>query len=742
MSARAYDNFDLLIESIDAARFRVRVTHCEAGDSPALITSLPFSDIELENVLLKLDPGRSGTRRLLDPYAQASVDMGAGLYDAVFRDDLLLAWSRSADQARGRKHGLRLRLRLADAPRLAGLPWELLYDRTRNRFFAQSDRTPIVRYLDVSDPPRPLVVGGPLHILVIISSPQDRVPLDVEKEWAGIHGALAEKERAGLVVVDRLPQASLGELQKWLRRHEVHVLHFVGHGDFDERTGEGLIAFCDPHGRAVAVSPSQLGAHVRDHDPLRLVVLNACQTATTDNVDAYSGMAQGLIQQEAPAVVAMQFPITDGAAIVFTSEFYGALADGEPVDQAVTSARKAMLSDFVREWATPVLFLRAQDGRIFDQIEPGRTDVTPPFAARSPQEVQPDSSPAEAVAVTAVLPAVGPPLASDPPAPPVRSAPPARPVPPAGPASKPARRGPSRRSWILAAVIALVVAGAVAWITNQSLSSVAHNQSAPSAGASKVKKASPSSAPTSRSTVGGVVGDGRSASGGSCGSDFVVDAATAAYSGPSAGVYRFLRNVGGNSCVLLRCALYGANYPGTANSLWYLTDRGFVNDHFIKTNRSDPIRPACQGDLNRPAAGGALPSQGHGPFGVVGRPGMITVYDTPSTSGTPTGSLHTDTLVWIDCHLVGDSVSPDPPNSGGNSSADWDHLSSGGYVPDAYLLSNGASGSPAPQCVTTGNRPAGPPANAPHPIPTPSPSPTPSPIPTPSPSPSPIATSP
>ena len=84
MSARAYDNFDLLVESIDAARFRVRVTHCEAGDSPALITSLPFSDIELENVLLKLDPGRSGTRRLLDPYAQASVDMGAGLYDADF----------------------------------------------------------------------------------------------------------------------------------------------------------------------------------------------------------------------------------------------------------------------------------------------------------------------------------------------------------------------------------------------------------------------------------------------------------------------------------------------------------------------------------------------------------------------------------------------------------------------------------------------------------------------------------
>jgi CHAT domain len=735
MTARAYDNFDLLIESIDAAQFRVRVTHCEAGDSPALITSLPFSDLQLENVLLKLDPGRSGTRRLLDPYAQASVDMGTGLFDAVFRDDVLLAWSRSVDLARGREHGVRLRLRLADAPQLAGLPWELLYDKTRNRFFAQSDRTPIVRYLDVSDPPRPLVVGGPLHILVIISSPQDRVPLDVDKEWEGIHAALAEKERAGLVVVDRLPQASLGELQKWLRRHEVHVLHFVGHGDFDERTGEGLVAFCDPYGRAVAVSASQLGAHVRDHDSLRLVVLNACQTATTDNVDAYSGIAQGLIQQEAPAVVAMQFPITDGAAIVFTSEFYGALADGEPVDQAVTSARKAMLSDFVREWATPVLFLRAQDGRIFDRIVPGQlasADVLPPVEARSAQEARRlDFSSAQPDAATVVLPSVGTAPATEPPTPQERSVPPERPVPPAHPRSKPPRRRPSRRRWILAAIIALVLAGTVAWITNQSLSSVAHNQSAPSS----TGKPKTSGAP-SGSTHGGNVGGGGTG-GASCRGGYVVIANTTAYSGPSAGAYKVIRNVRANACVSLRCALYGASYPGTANSLWYLTDGGFVNDHFVKTDRSDPIRPACQGNLNSPGVGGNLPSQRYGPFGVVGRSGPITLFDTPSLSGTRTGSLPSDTLVWIACHVRGDVVSAVP---GGVSSSDWDRLRSGGYVPDAYLLSGGANGSPAPLCVTTGNPPAGPPANAPDPVRTPSPTPTPSPIPTPSPSPSPDAT--
>ena len=35
---------------------------------------------------------------------------------------------------------MRLRLRLADTPELAELPWEFLYDPRRHRFLAQSRR--------------------------------------------------------------------------------------------------------------------------------------------------------------------------------------------------------------------------------------------------------------------------------------------------------------------------------------------------------------------------------------------------------------------------------------------------------------------------------------------------------------------------------------------------------------------------------------------------------------------------
>jgi hypothetical protein len=50
------------------------------------------------------------------------------------------------------------------------------------------------------------------------------------------------------------------------------------------------------------------------------------------------------VQQGVPAVIAMQFEITDEAAITFAEEFYSATADGYPVDAALAAARKAIFA--------------------------------------------------------------------------------------------------------------------------------------------------------------------------------------------------------------------------------------------------------------------------------------------------------------------------------------------------------------------------------------------------------------
>jgi hypothetical protein len=84
--------------------------------------------------------------------------------------------------------------------------------------------------------------------------------------------------------------------------------------------------------------------------------------------------------------MAMQFEISDQAAISLAHEFYGAVADGYPVDAALAEARKAVFAaGNVVEWGTPVLYLRAPDGRIFDV-------ATSPDQQRSAREVVPPSS--------------------------------------------------------------------------------------------------------------------------------------------------------------------------------------------------------------------------------------------------------------------------------------------------------------------------------------------------------------
>ena len=96
-------------------------------------------------------------------------------------------------------------------------------------------------------------------------------------------------------------------------------------------------------------------------------MLNACEGARDGKFDALSSTAATLVLGGLPAVLAMQYGITDSAAVEFARTFYGALADNLPVDAAVADARNAInLHDqYSLEWGTPVLFMRTTDGQLF-----------------------------------------------------------------------------------------------------------------------------------------------------------------------------------------------------------------------------------------------------------------------------------------------------------------------------------------------------------------------------------------
>ena len=257
---------------------------------------------------------------------------------------------------------------MSNAPILSDLPWEFLYDRRRNRFLALSQHTPLIREMDLSRSPVDLVRISPLRILVVISSPSGYDPLDTDREWTLLQSALADLREGGSVVVDRLELATLEQLRSRLRRSSWHVLHFIGHGGFNAEGG--LLVFENGQGEPVEVSAEELGITLNDHRTLRLVWLNACEGARADVTNPFAGTAQQLMQQGIPAVVAMQFEITDDAAIMLAHEFYRALADGYALDESLTEARKAIRTEVSEvEWATPVLYLRGEGARLFTAKE-------------------------------------------------------------------------------------------------------------------------------------------------------------------------------------------------------------------------------------------------------------------------------------------------------------------------------------------------------------------------------------
>ena len=98
-------------------------------------------------------------------------------------------------------------------------------------------------------------------------------------------------------------------------------MHYVGHSDFTDE-GNGVLFLEDENGSAVSVDETLFANLLGDQGSLRLVVLNSCEGARTTMTDPYAGVATTLVHLGVPAVVAMQFEISDEAAILFAEELY------------------------------------------------------------------------------------------------------------------------------------------------------------------------------------------------------------------------------------------------------------------------------------------------------------------------------------------------------------------------------------------------------------------------------------
>ncbi|MBN1934738.1 MAG: CHAT domain-containing protein [Anaerolineae bacterium] len=353
-------DFEIEITPIDGAAYRVSVPRSPSGQAQATM-HLRFDPAALSARLAEIEEAISAGQT---DQVQA---FGSDLFDALFADDVGRIYALSLQAVRAQGEGLRIKLRI-NAPELIALPWEVLYDARQDEWVTLSRHTPIIRYLDLPLPETDLAVRPPLRILGMIATPSDLPPLDVEREKARLGKAIADLQQRGQVELTWVEGQTWRDLQAAMQGGPWHIFHFIGHAAAND---EGTLLLADPYGRSAPLTGSQLGRLLADHPTLRLSLLNACEGARGGQ-GPFSSLAAALVRRGIPAVLAMQYAISDRAAVEFSASFYGALAANLPIDAAVSEARKAISLALPgsTEWATPVLFMRAPDGIIWQVAQP------------------------------------------------------------------------------------------------------------------------------------------------------------------------------------------------------------------------------------------------------------------------------------------------------------------------------------------------------------------------------------
>jgi hypothetical protein len=145
---KTYLDFELSIQH-EGEGYRSRVLKAPAGEASGVF-SPPFSDLEIDNFLLRIGGRRRVMRRIDSPEARTAKSFGERLFRAAFPEEVRDCLRVSLDSAESQGTGLRIRLRLNEVPELAELPWEYLWDPSHRRFLALSTHTPIVRYLEIA----------------------------------------------------------------------------------------------------------------------------------------------------------------------------------------------------------------------------------------------------------------------------------------------------------------------------------------------------------------------------------------------------------------------------------------------------------------------------------------------------------------------------------------------------------------------------------------------------------------
>jgi len=233
---------------------------------------------------------------------------------------------------------------LSDIPKALSLPWELLHDGHGFLVPSRSRPISIIRRIPQQEAvTSDLVFAPPLRVLLVTARPENVPFTDPRSIARELLDAVQEQLEAGAIEVEFLRPPTLSALRARMRRVErpVQVLHFDGHGVFDARAKQGLLAFEDENGDLDLVKAVSVAQALREGG-IRLVILTACQGARNAADDALSSAAAQFIDGRIDAVVAMSATVLVNSAARYVAAFYRALPTSPSMSSAHERARYAL----------------------------------------------------------------------------------------------------------------------------------------------------------------------------------------------------------------------------------------------------------------------------------------------------------------------------------------------------------------------------------------------------------------
>ena len=364
--------FIFRIEIADRDRIKVEIQG-PATNKRSLSGTFNYKG-DLKTLIQKLhEEARAGALDSPDAVAKLGETLFAILLDGRLGYELF----RCYDLARQADTLLRLELDVdeRELPEVAALPWEFMRVPPEQQYgtvwLGTAPGMIFSRRRELWGTPESigLQAGNRLRIALAVAAPQGLGAVKYEKTWQALT-ELARAQPDRIELLDLVNPATTRSIDQVLEK-DPHIFHFLGHGRLrDEFQREvGQIALVDVTGRPHWVGARDFSELFNRHRRC-IVLLQACEGAALSTSDAFVGLASQVVQQNIPVVVAMQYEISNATAQRFVIEFYQRLAANDPIDKAVQEGRRtiALHPPYYnrRDFATPVLFMRVENGRLFD----------------------------------------------------------------------------------------------------------------------------------------------------------------------------------------------------------------------------------------------------------------------------------------------------------------------------------------------------------------------------------------